>query len=311
MGAELVNRSSMPIEPLPGLSRYVYGTTRLGDDKIPVEDRIGVVREAVDAGLWIHTSHQYGEALKVIRAALDLDRSKIPGVICKIGWESVSQIREQMMLHIEALGLERMDVGQLCLGGPLAESLRNGGPEIEALNRLKDEGLVGRYVLEVFPWTSEAPLAAIRDERAAALIDAVIFYLNPLQRFVSDDLWDELMVKRFPIVAMRTVAGGSIRKLTEPGGGGPEYLRNRAGEIAPIFERSGCGSWTEFCVRFSLGYSQVLATVGSTSHRDRLSEFVSCAASAAPLPQALTAEIEQLQRKWWAEVDRHAEPWTM
>ena len=42
-----------------------------------------------------------------------------------------------------------MAVGQLGLGGDLAEQFRHGGPECGALMTLKDEGLVGKFVLEI------------------------------------------------------------------------------------------------------------------------------------------------------------------
>jgi aryl-alcohol dehydrogenase-like predicted oxidoreductase len=297
--------------PLTDLSRYIYGTTRLGDNNIPFEDRVAVARQAIDAGLWIHTSHQYGDALKVLRAAIDQNRSNTPKVIYKIGWDSVDQIRDQIRQQIDALGLDFMDIGQLCLGGKLAEAFRDGSPAIDALNGLKEEGIVGRFVLETWPWTSEVPLAAIRVGHASTLVDALIFYLNPLQRFVSNDLWDELVARAFPIVAMRTVAGGSIERLTAPNGGGPDYLRKRATDLAPIFDRAGCATWTEFCIRFALGYTPVRATVGSTSHRERLSEFIDGASVARPLSDDIRNDIERLQRTWWEEHDRFAAPWSM
>ena len=37
-------------------SGYVFGTTRLGDDTIPLDVRVALAREAIDAGLWVHTS---------------------------------------------------------------------------------------------------------------------------------------------------------------------------------------------------------------------------------------------------------------
>jgi len=70
---------------LTDISSYVYGTTRLGDDKIPFADRVKVARAAMETGIWFHTSHTYGDALKVLRAAFDEDRNKIPKLIVKIG----------------------------------------------------------------------------------------------------------------------------------------------------------------------------------------------------------------------------------
>jgi len=49
------------------------------------------------------------------------------------------------------------------------------------------------------------------------LIDGCIFYLNPLQRSASDELWDLLRERDEMADAMRTVAGGSVLRLRENG----------------------------------------------------------------------------------------------
>ncbi|MEP7356786.1 MAG: hypothetical protein ABI847_06065, partial [Anaerolineales bacterium] len=60
---------------LADLSPYIYGTGRLGDEKIPFDERVRVARAAMEAGIWFHTSHTYGATLSVLRAAFDQDRS--------------------------------------------------------------------------------------------------------------------------------------------------------------------------------------------------------------------------------------------
>lgn len=293
---------------LPGLSRYTYGTTRLGDGSLPFDARVQVARAAIEAGVALHTSHSYGDALQVLGAAFDQDRSHIPPLIVKIGWDSVEQVRDTIRENLEPVGLDHLAIGQLCLGGPLAEQFRTGGPACEGLRQLKAEGLVGRFVLEVWPWTSDVPLDALRGGYAEGLIDGYIFYLNPLQRFTSDALWDLLRERGETIVAMRTVAGGSVYHIRE---NGPEYLRARAAQVAPLFERSGCKTWTEFCVRFAFGFPQVVTTVGATSRMENLREFLDAVQEVPPLPGDVQAEIEALQRRWAEEHDRHAKPWSM
>jgi len=71
---------------LTDLPPYIYGTTRLGDEKIPFADRVNVARAAMRAVDWFHTSHTYGNALQVLRAAFDQDRTRVPKLIVKIGW---------------------------------------------------------------------------------------------------------------------------------------------------------------------------------------------------------------------------------
>lgn len=303
---------------LSDLSPYIYGTTRLGDEGIPFEDRVAIAREAMDAEaafearMWFHTSHTYGDALQVLRAAFDQDRSRVPGLIVKIGWDTIDELRAVIHQNLDPLGLESLDVGQLCLGGQLAEQFANGGPCYDAFGQMKEEGLVKRFVLEVFPWTSETPLKALRAGYPEGIVDGYIFYLNPLQRFASNALWDLLIERNEPIVAMRTVAGGPVHRLRDvPGAAWKPYIQARAAEVAPIFERSGVPTWTAFCVRFAHSFPQVRATVGSTARSSHLQAFIDAAQDIEPLPEEVLYEIAALHYRWSDELDMHAEPWTM
>jgi aryl-alcohol dehydrogenase-like predicted oxidoreductase len=304
--------SSDKSQLLSNLPPYVYGTTRLGDEKIPFDERVDVARAAMQGVDWFHTSHTYGDALKVLRAAFDQDRTRVPKLIVKIGWSHVGEVREVIHQNIDPLGLDGLEVGQLCLSGALAEEYANGGECYEEFSRLKQEGLVNRFVLEVFPWTSDVALKALRAGYPEGIVDGYIFYLNPLQRFASNELWDMLVGRDEPMIAMRTVAGGNIHKLRDvPGYAWKEYLQQRAVEVAPIFERSGIQSWTQFCVRFAHSFPQVRATVGSTSHIENLNEILSAAQKIEPLPKDIQDEIVQLQYRWSDELDMQAEQWTM
>lgn len=297
---------------LTDLTPYVYGTTRLGDGAIPFEDRIGIARQAMDAGVWFHTSHTYGDALQVLRAAFDQDRARVPRLIVKIGWSSLDELGEVIRQNLEPLGLESLDLGQLCLSGGLAEEFARGGECYEAFARLRKDGLVKRFVLEVFPWTSDVALKALRGGYPEGIVDGYIFYLNPLQRFASNELWDLLLERDQPVIAMRTVAGGNVHRLRDvPGAAWKPYLQERAAEVAPIFERSGITSWTEFCVRFAHGFPQVRATVGATGRSDNLREFLASAGNIQPLPGEIQEEIVRLHYRWSDELDLQAEPWTM
>jgi len=297
---------------LSDLSPYIYGTTRLGDEKIPFDDRVHVARLAMEAGVWFHTSHTYGDALQVLRAAFDQDRRHVPRLIVKIGWSRTDELREVIHQNLDPLGLGVLELGQLCLSGSLAEEFANGGKCYQTFAELKREGLVRRFVLEVFPWTSDMALKALRGGYPEGIVDGCIFYLNPLQRFASNELWGLMVERNEPMIAMRTVSGGNVHSLRDvPGYAWKPYLQQRAVEVAPIFERSGIASWTEFCVRFAHGFPQVRATVGATSHGDRLKEFLAAAENIEPLPADIQNEIIKLQYRWSDELDIQAEPWTM
>jgi hypothetical protein len=297
---------------LTDLPPYIYGTTRLGDEKIPFDERVNVARAAMERVDWFHTSHTYGNALQVLRAAFDQDRTRVPKLIVKIGWSQVGELRDVIHQNIDPLGLDGLELGQLCLSGALAEDYANGGKCYEEFSRLKQEGLVHRFVLEVFPWSSDVALKALRAGYPEGIVDGYIFYLNPLQRFPSNELWDMLVGRDEPMIAMRTVAGGNIHKLRDvPGYAWKPYLQERAAEVAPIFERSGVQSWAQFCVRFAHSFPQVRATVGATSQIENLNEFLNAAKHIEPLPKDLRDEIIQLQYRWSDQLDMKAEIWTM
>lgn len=303
-----INKSEL----LTDLSPYVYGTTRLGDEKIPFDDRVSIARTAMNAGVWFHTSHTYGNALQVLRSAFDQDRTRVPKLIVKIGWNSTDELRDVIHQNIDPLGLDGLELGQLCLSGSLAEEYANGGNCYELFSRLKQEGLVKRFVLEVFPWSSDVALKAMRGGYPEGIVDGYIFYLNPLQRLASNELWDLMVQRNEPMIAMRTVAGGNVYHLRDvPGYAWKEYLQQRAAEVVPIFERSGIPSWTQFCVRFAHSFPQVRTTVGATSHLENLNEFLTAAKNIQPLPADIQNEIVQLHYRWSDEFDRQAEIWTM
>ena len=297
---------------LVGITPYIYGTTRLGDEKIPRQQRLEVARAAMQAGVWFHTSRTYGDALEVLAEVFKEEPTKVPKLIIKIGWDNVDQLRGVIEENLKPLGLDGMQLGQLCLRGELAKDFANGGQCYRVFQDLKDEGLVQGYVVEAFPWTSEPPLKALRAGYTEGIIDGFIFYLNPLQRFASNALWDEIVKKNQPMIAMRTVSGGPVHSLRDvPGFAWKDYLQKRAVEVAPIFERSGIKSWTEFCVRFAHSFPLVKATVGSTAKIPNLNEFLAAKDHPTPLPEDIIHEISALQGRWSDEVDMHAELWSM
>jgi aryl-alcohol dehydrogenase-like predicted oxidoreductase len=301
---------------LADLPPYIYGTTRLGDRSVPRQQRIAVARAAVERGLWMHTSRQYDEALEVL-GEIFADTSKTePGsqtpLIVKIGGGTAEDIRTTIAENLVPLGIESIAIGQLSPVEGLERDLLTGGAALSRLKDLKDEGLVGRFVLEIFPWTSAAPLHAIRHGHLDGLIDGVITYFNPLQRFTSNELWTELIERDVSIISMRTVAGAPVHTLRDvPGAAWRPYLQERAVEIAPIFERSGIETWVEFCLRFAHSQPQVVATVGSTSRIENLDELVRHSVNLEPLPEEILDEISALQERWSDQTDIHAEPWTM
>jgi len=143
-------------------------------------------------------------------------------------------------------------------------------------------------------------------------VDGYIYYFNPLQRFVSNELWELLNERNEVQIALRTVAGGPVHRLRDvPGAAWKKYLQHRAVEVAPVFERSGVENWTEFCVRFAFSFEFVQSTVGSTCHAENLMEFLNATKDIQPLPADIVEEIIRLQYRWSEETDMKAELWSM
>lgn len=294
------------------ITPYIYGTTRLGDDSISEQERINTAIAAMNSGVWFHTSHQYNTALQILGKAFNANKMHIPNLIIKMGGNSVSEMITDVRNNLKPLGLETLQVGQLCMWDSLAQDFANGGTCIKELQELKKSGLVQNFVLEVFPWTSKNPLKALQNGYCDGLIDAFIFYLNPLQRFADNALWNEITQRKYPIIAMRTIAGGDVHALRDiPGAAWVPYLQERAVEVAPIFEKSGVSSWTEFCVRFAHSFPNVIATVGTSSKISRLQEFIQAVNNVKPLDSTIINEITKLHYRWSDETDIHAEPWSM
>ncbi len=292
-------------------SRYIFGTTRLGHSDVPDARALEVARKAIAAGVWFHTSRQYDDALEVLGQVYDEDRSRLPSTIYKIGGKDIADVRNVIRQNLEPLKREFMEVGQISPGGNVGQGLADGSV-CAGFEKIREEGLVRRFVMEVFPWTSQTVLTALERGHLEGLVDAYIFYLNPLQRFASNELWDELVARHLPIIAMRTVAGGNVHRLRDvPGAAWRPYLVERARAVAPVFERSGIADWSEFCVRFAHSVPGVQATVGATSRLEGLEELLRHARDPKPLPAGIVEEIFALQRKWSAEVDVLSEPWSM
>ena len=297
---------------LNDLPPFIYGTTRLGDEGVPREQRLAMARTAVESGLWLHTSRQYGGALEVLGEVFAADPAAAPPLVVKLGGGTAADVRATLAENTSPLGVPSIALGQLSPVGALADDLVSGGPLLDELRQVRAEGLVGRFVLEIFPWTSAAPLAALRAGHLDDLVDGFITYYNPLQRFAANELWEELLGSGHSVISMRTVCGAPVQALRDvPGAAWKPYLQERAVEVAPIVERSGIASWAEFCFRFVRSTSAVVSTVGSTARHEHLDELVTQSRQDGRLPPDVLAELHALQRRWSDEVDVHAEPWSM
>ena len=170
---------------IPGLSKYVYGTTRLGDAKIPVEDRLKMARSAITTGVWFHASRQYGDALEVLGRAFAENRAGVPRLIFKIGNNNLAELRASIREQLAPLGVDHMDVGQLCPRRRLRGTVSPRRPVLRRFSPAEGvKDFVRNFVMEVFPWTSDAPRTKpSRPVTPTALVDAFYFLSEPAATF--------------------------------------------------------------------------------------------------------------------------------
>lgn len=149
---------------LADLPPYVYGTTRLGHSDVLREQQAGMARTAIDAGLWLHTSRQYDHALEVLWQAFADSPSAIPPLIVKIGGGTAADVRATITENSTPLGIDSIAIGQLSAVDEFAGEMVTCGGILSDLQRIKDEGLVGRFVLEIFAlqrrWSDETDIHA-------------------------------------------------------------------------------------------------------------------------------------------------------
>lgn len=295
------------------LSPYIYGTTCLGNEDIAMHQRLDIAHQAMTEDIWFHVSDQYGSALSVLAEAYKNAPQQIPKMLYKIEAEKTSQMREVIHRNIEPLGVGHMDIGQLCLRDRVAEDFVPGSEGFDEFTRIKEEGLVKRYVMEVFPWTSPVALKALQLGALTHLIDGLIFYFNPLQRFVLNDLWQYIQNHDIPVIAMRSVCGNNVLALRDiPGAAWKDYIQQRATEVATLFEQGDQPlSWVDFSMNYVYSFPQVKASVGATSQKPNLKDFLRVSTGSRDFSTDLKQKLTSLQDRWSDETDIHAEAWSM
>lgn len=272
----------------PDISRFTFGTGKV-DDKSNTE-HIAVTRAAMEAGVWFHTAAEYGggRVFETLRAAFAQAPAQIPPCIFKVDGKSPDLLRATVEASLRGTGVERLAVAQVC-GNPNVESLQPGGALHETMCELRDKGMVESYSLEIFWPFSANLLRAVAEE----LFDSVIFYLNVVEREVSNALYERLEAKQTPILALRTLGGGLSN-----GGRLDESARAALNEI---YGRSGCADMLEFRVRFALSVPNVRTTIGATSRVEHLNALLAATRAFRPLDAGIVAQIQTLHRAWFAD----------
>ena len=291
---------------------FIYGTMTLGHDQVPFDQRLAMARYAMDHCTWFHTSHKYGSTIDVLKVAFAERPNKVPQCTFKLGGDTLDEVKGQIDHQLNTLGVSKMGLGQLHVGGALAADFVAGGKSLDGLRQLRDQRLVGGWVLEVHPWTSAIALAHLKSGTGHDVIDGYTFYYNPLQRYALNDLFALITEKRRPILALRSVAGGPIDKQAARPADPKDFMGQRARQLLATYRKSGFTDWTEFCMAYVLNQPNVVTTIGACSSPAHLDALVAGAHQKGKgFPDHLAQEIAALQTQWSDANDRHAAEWTM
>lgn len=278
-------------------SLFTFGCMSLGSDLKLLEEHVRIARTAMDADIWFHASPTYnrGFAYMVLRMAFDEARDRVPPMVIKIRCGSARLLRFEVEDALRRLGIETIAVAQLVFTeagpDPLVGDFTHGGPIAETCAALREEGKVAQFCPQCSRGTSEAllPLA----QRDA--FDGFVLYLNPLQRDVSDELWNLCREKSTPLWALRTVGGAlgvperyEARKREKPDDPSLEAARR----LMSVCEQCGC-DWTTFCLRYARSEPDLVTTIGGTKNREHLQHFLRAAEEAEPLPADVLEAIEK------------------
>ena len=279
---------------LPELTNYTFGTANINETNNP--EHAKVARAAMEAGVWFHTSVEYGKGavFEVLKAAFAEDRAGVPHCIFKIHSRNPDSFRESVTGAIAGTGVERVDIAQVC-GRPSVAELQPGEPLHDTMCELKEQGLVGSYVLEFFRPSTADSIRAVADD----LFDGYIYYYNVIDREVSNELYDLMQSKGSAVLGLRTVGGGA-GSLGYAGDRGA-LLPAMKKAIDELCERSGCASEIEFRMRFPLSEPNVRTTIGATTKLEHLDQYLRILGSFEPLAAEIVEEIQTLHREWFAE----------
>lgn len=283
-------------KPFPDVSAFTFGTTKVYDAADP--RHVKVVRAAMDAGIWFHTSPSYGKGDKrtydVLRKAFAEAPVRIPRCIVKIDPHTPETLRGTVEGAIAGTGMERVDIAQIItyMQPHSQEDLQPGCAIYETMVALQDEGKVGNYVLELNTEITPDHFAIVKQD----MYDGYIFYYNAVQRCVrSNALYDLLLEKSLPLLSLRTMGGGP----GEFGGVPAEQVEHARTVLADLTRRTGCADEAEFRIRFPLSNPHMVTTIGATCDVSHLQMLIEYARTDRCLPDYAFQKMDDLHRNWY------------
>jgi len=270
------------------MTPYTFGTMSLGRNPADVTLDLAVVRRAMEAGVWFHSSPTYnqGFTFMTLRLAFDENRSRVPKMVIKVRDASVSLMRFEVEDSCRRLGLDGIDVAQLVSMDPgpgnLVDQLRGGGgPLVDELASLRGRGLIRQAVIFLTPENSDAAVEAFKSK----LFEGMILYWNACQRDCSDAAWSVIREKAIPTLALRTLGGGPSDQSSHV----------KSGVLTELVHRAGCRDATEFNLRLAASEPVIRTTIGGTASPVHLEDYLKSAVNPAPLSSEILRSVERLQ----------------
>jgi aryl-alcohol dehydrogenase-like predicted oxidoreductase len=281
----------------PDMSPFTFGSMSLGQEPLNLKPDIAVARQAMESGVWFHSSPTYnkGFTYMVLRMAFDEAPAQRPKLVIKIRDAEPRLVRFEVEDALRRLGVDQIDVIQLVhdTHGPstVVEGFQQGDERRELVEGFKQAGKVGKAVL--FFEQDRAPQCS--EALKAGLFDGVTFYDNLMQYDVPESVATFLDEHpEFPVLALRTVYGGAATAACTDVKKEQDAARlKRLGELA---QKADCQDLVELSIRFILCHGNVRTTIGGTSNAQHLQRYLEVAANLQPLPEAVVSEIEKIRR---------------
>lgn len=297
-----------------GLAGYVYGAGDVGLPGHDYEHDRELIRIVAVNGNWLHASPDYGGAgnaggtFRFLRKACD-DLGVRPRMILKLfieGYESgapattsdpVRNIRETL----DVLGRDSVEIAQIWGSDRLYRDFGNGGPISETLDLLRDDGLVGRYAFQLTPEVTVEQWQTLQ----GSVVDGYMFYLNVIERNVSNQVYPLLVNSGAEIISLRALGRifvdyDSWDSKTTPM---PKYTHpdtpRRVEELKNSYERSGCRDWLGFNTAYRRALPNVVSTIGMTTRAQHLHAYLEADRITKPMAAELAGEISALQEVWY------------
>ena len=275
----------------------------LGNQVAAMSAQVAIVRQAMELGLWFHTSQEYGGSggtFQVLRRAFDECPGRRPPIIAKIRCDDAEVLRFDVEDLLRRLDVERVDIVQLCKSKhdrrEIVDDLLEDGPRAAACHDLAKRGLARSFCLELFITCSADGTRAIRN----SLFDAYIFYWNPIEREIAAETYAALKQSPARVLALRTVCGGlnTPTDLARFSVDKPHYRTDRFETVWPLVVESGCQDVLELSARYLASQPQVLTTIGGTSSAEHMVRYFEAVRDARPLAPEWVAKLDALHDQW-------------